>query len=126
MEREGFAGDQPEEEEEEAAEDDGAWWLPLSGRSPIHRPAMDRSIARLDLPAALATLRARTLGQLYRAQLGMGIVSTIGLAVVGYFLFSDKWTGNSTDMLKVFFWGFTMDIGVDALVNAGKKFGTAD
>jgi hypothetical protein len=92
----------------------------------MRRAAIDRSIARLDLPAALEALRARTLGDLYRAQLGMGIVSTIGLTLVGYFLFADKWTGSSTDMLKVFFWGFTTDIGVDALINVGKKFGTAE
>lgn len=100
--------------------------FPTTGAGPARRQAVETAAPKLDVPAAIRLLKARTLRELYATQLSMGIISTIGLAVVGYFVFADNWSGTSADMLKAFFWGFTTDIGLDALINAGKsKFGTA-
>jgi hypothetical protein len=52
-------------------------------------------------------------------------ISAIGLAIVGYLLFSDKFVGTGPEMLTAFFWGFTTDVGLDALITAAKGKATA-
>jgi hypothetical protein len=114
------------EEQLDAIKPEEDHWFPVAGRKVLRRESFERTAPRVDLPEQLHALTTRTLGDLYRAQLGIGVLSLIGLAVVGYYLFADKWSGTSTDMLKAFFWGFTSDIGLDALITAGKsKFGAA-
>jgi hypothetical protein len=44
----------------------------------------------------------------------------VALTIVGYLIFADKFVGTSGDLLTAFFWGFTTDIGVDALITAAK------
>jgi hypothetical protein len=72
-------------------------------------------------------LEANTLTELLRARWLMTALSAIGLAIVGFLLFGDKFTGTSGDLMTAFFWGFTSDIGLDALITAAtaKKTSTA-
>jgi len=72
-------------------------------------------------------LEANTLAQLIRARWLMTALSAIGLAIVRYLLFADKFVGTSGDLMTAFFWGFSSDIGLDALITAAtaKKTTTA-
>jgi hypothetical protein len=47
-------------------------------------------------------------------------ISAIGLTIIGYLLFAEKFVGTPPEMLTAFLWGFTTDIGVDSLVSAAK------
>jgi hypothetical protein len=70
---------------------------------------------------SLLAFRRRTRTELARDNAFQWSVSAIGLAFVGYLMFGDKFVGTSGDLMAAFFWGFSTDIGVDALVNAAKS-----
>lgn len=40
----------------------------------------------------------------------------LGLALIAYLIFADSFIGTLADFIKVFFWGFTTDIGVNVLL----------
>jgi hypothetical protein len=65
--------------------------------------------------------RSRTLAQLVRDRLLRFAVSSAGLAFIGYMIFADTWVGTNADIFAALLWGFTTDIGVDALTGAAKK-----
>ena len=76
----------------------------------MHRPPQDST----------RVIETSTFRDLLFAKAIQWIISAIGLAIVGYLLFADKFTGTSGEMLTAFFWGFTTDIGLDSLVSAAK------
>jgi len=67
--------------------------------------------------AAFGRISERKLRQ---AKLLQWSISGMALTIVGYLIFADKFVGSSGDLLSAFFWGFTTDIGVDALITAAK------
>lgn len=69
---------------------------------------------------SIQALEIQTKVQLLRAKSAQWAISAVGLAIVGYLLFADKFVGTAGELLTAFFWGFTTDIGLDALVSAGK------
>ncbi|MEP6917431.1 MAG: hypothetical protein ABJC89_17405, partial [Acidobacteriota bacterium] len=69
-------------------------------------------------PLTIDAIEARTWQQLLVARGLRWALSAIGLSVVGYLLFEDKFTGTSGDLMAAFLWGFTTDIGLDALLSA--------
>lgn len=85
-----------------------------AGRQPAEAP-------EVEAPPGLDALERRTLGQLLRDQALQNVLSFVALLVVGYLIFADKFVGTNGDLLAAFFWGFTTDIGVDALITAGKS-----
>jgi len=48
------------------------------------------------------------------------LICAIGLTIIGYLLFADKFVGTPPEILTAFFWGFSTDVGVDSLVSAAK------
>src|SRR5581483_1804295 len=75
----------------------------------------------IEVPPELGALEKKTLGQLLRDQALQNVLSFVALTVVGYLIFADKFVGTNGDLLSAFFWGFTTDIGLDALITAGKS-----
>jgi len=71
-------------------------------------------------------LAAKSLRDLMRARWLLSLLSALGLALVGYLVFADKFVGTSGDLMAAFFWGFTTDIGLDALISVGTKKKTAE
>jgi hypothetical protein len=86
---------------------------------PVSEPVLFESFyPRRRKQLTTEVLEANTLRQLLRARGLMTGLSAIGLALVGYLLFADKFVGTSGDLMTAFFWGFTSDIGLDALITA--------
>jgi hypothetical protein len=77
-------------------------------------------------PITMEILAANTLTELLAARWLLTSLSATGLALVGYLLFADKFVGTSGDLMTAFFWGFTTDIGLDALISAAAKKKTAE
>jgi hypothetical protein len=73
--------------------------------------------------ATFRKLRHATFFEMLATKIFQWLISAIGLAIVGYMLFSDKFAGTSTELVTAFFWGFTTDVGLDALVSAAKPKG---
>lgn len=69
---------------------------------------------------SLQRLRRLTWRDMIAAKSAQFAISATGLAIVGYLLFSDKFVGTGPEMLTAFFWGFTTDVGLDALITAAK------
>jgi hypothetical protein len=69
-------------------------------------------------PLTIEAIEARTWQQLLAARRLRWALSAIGLSIVGYLLFEEKFTGTSGDLMAAFLWGFTTDIGLDALLSA--------
>ena len=67
-----------------------------------------------------AEFGATSLRQLMRAKFWQALISGVALTIVGYLIFADTFVGGSGDLLSAFFWGFSTDIGVDALIAAAK------
>ena len=84
-------------------------------------PAMQEKAPDTLPTESLLSFRRRTRTELARDNAFQWFVSAIGLAFVGYLMFADKFVGTSGDLMTAFFWGFSTDIGVDALVNAAKS-----
>lgn len=80
----------------------------------------DVSVNRLNSASDFRRLRRLTIKERFIAQSAQFVISAIGLAIVGYLLFSDKFVGTGPEMLTAFFWGFTTDVGLDALITAAK------
>jgi hypothetical protein len=70
--------------------------------------------------ATFLRLRHVTFVEMVAAKGIQWLISAIGLAIVGYLLFSDKFVGTGPELMTAFFWGFTTDVGLDALVSAAK------
>ena len=82
-------------------------------------PTSQQETARAG-PLAFRRSRHLTFLELVAAKFIQWIIAAIGLAIVGYLLFTDKFVGTGAELLTAFFWGFTTDIGLDALVSAAK------
>lgn len=81
-------------------------------------PASTKATAPSLMPfAAFAVISSR---ELMNAKILQAVISGVALTLVGYLIFADKFVGTSGDLLSAFFWGFTTDIGVDALISAAK------
>lgn len=81
-------------------------------------PASSQATAPSLVPfAAFAVTSSR---ELMTAKVLQAVISGVALTLVGYLIFADKFVGTSGDLLSAFFWGFTTDIGVDALITAAK------
>jgi hypothetical protein len=52
-------------------------------------------------------------------------VTTALIAVVGFFLFLDGFVGTPAELAKVFFWGFSLDLGLDGIVSQARALGGA-
>jgi hypothetical protein len=72
-------------------------------------------------PSPLLPFIERTRQQLMRETVLQWVLSATALTFVGYLIFADKFVGTNADLMAAFFWGFTTDIGVDALVSAAKS-----
>jgi hypothetical protein len=72
-------------------------------------------------PITVEILEANTLRELFAARWLLTILSAVGLAIVGYLLFADKFVGTSGDLMTAFFWGFTTDVGLNALISAATR-----
>ncbi len=93
----------------------------FSAGSPLPGP-LARLIERMrrpQLPAAEGY--ALAFGALLRAKAARTLIAAAGIVTVGYLLFAEKFTGTAQDMATVFVWGFTIDVSVDALVDALTK-----
>jgi hypothetical protein len=82
---------------------------------PLENPYRPRSTSD-----TIRAIETRTFRELLAAKLAQWIISAVGLAIIGYLLFADKFVGTGPEMLTAFFWGFTTDVGLDALISAGK------
>ncbi len=91
-------------------------------------PALFESFypARRKQPPTMEIFEANSLRELFLARGLLTALSAIGLAVVGYLLFADKFVGTSGDLMTAFFWGFTTDIGLDALIAVAAKTKSAE
>jgi hypothetical protein len=94
---------------------------------PRHTPAAveepDVPIERVYQPRRAESIRAieaRTFKELLAAKALQWVISAAGLALIGYLLFADKFVGTAPELVTAFFWGFTTDVGLDALISAGK------
>jgi hypothetical protein len=75
---------------------------------------------KLPQPKPFAEFGQKSLRRLMRDKATQTFISGSVLTIVGYFIFAEKFVGTGGDFLTVFFWGFTTDIGVDALITAAK------
>lgn len=73
------------------------------------------------IPPTIESLRVSTLQDLIFAKAIRWIIASIGIVLIGYVLFADKFVGTLSDILAIFVWAFGVDISVDALLDAGKK-----
>jgi hypothetical protein len=104
-----------------ASDDGGAAFdlaLPVSA-SALAEP--QRPPAPAAAPGSLLPFIERTREQLLRDTVLQWALSATALTFVGYLIFADKFVGTNADLMAAFFWGFTTDIGVDALVSAAKS-----
>ena len=84
-------------------------------------PAGGQAVAtRIEPPKPFTAFGATSLRELMHAKAWQAVISGVALTIVGYMIFADKFVGTSGDLLTAFFWGFTTDIGVDALITAAK------
>jgi hypothetical protein len=74
-------------------------------------------VSRRSLDAFL-TQERRDVRRAKRVQLA---ISWLGLSMVGFAIFFEKFVGTGGELLAAFFWGLTTDIGVDALLSAAKN-----
>jgi hypothetical protein len=75
----------------------------------------------IESPELFEAFGAVSFRGMIRAKALQTIISGVALTIVGYLIFADKFVGTSGDLLSAFFWGFTTDIGVDALIVAAKS-----
>jgi hypothetical protein len=64
--------------------------------------------------------RVQTLMQLALAKFFQFVIIGLGILIVGYLLFADKFVGTFADMAGVFLWAFGLDVTIDAFVGAAK------
>ncbi len=68
----------------------------------------------------LGSLRVRTRNQIARAKAVQFLVSAVGIGAIGYLLFSPNFQGVPADYILAFFWGFSLDVTVDSLMEQAK------
>lgn len=74
------------------------------------RPARRTPARRVVTPASLAVMRGVQFA-----------LAGIGITAIGYLLFEAKFVGTAQELITIFFWGFTIDVSVDALVESITK-----
>jgi hypothetical protein len=94
------------------------WVVPRT----VERPdlAFERPYQPRRASGTIQAIETRTFHELIAAKFVQWIISAVGLTFVGYLLFADKFVGTAPELLTGFFWGFTTDVGLDALISAGK------
>jgi hypothetical protein len=73
------------------------------------------------VPPTVESLTVRTMRELFLAKAVRWAIASVGIVLIGYLLFADKFVGTLADVMAVFVWAFGTDISVDALLDAGKK-----
>src|SRR6266404_8304031 len=91
----------------------------LSGKPGAEDAAIPRTPRETTRLPQLEALRVRSLLELLLVKGLRFAISSLVILVVGYALFADKFVGTLSDLLAVFFWGFGIDIGVDAVAEVG-------
>jgi hypothetical protein len=59
-----------------------------------------------------------TFRSLARTKAVRTLLAGVGIVAVGYLVFEAKFVGTASELVAIFFWGFTADVSVDALVGA--------
>jgi hypothetical protein len=67
----------------------------------------------------------RNLGLLMRTELWMAAVVGVLLALVSFAFYQDRFVGTWPELLGLFFWGFSADLGADKVVTKVKELGVA-
>ena len=73
-------------------------------------------------PPAINLMRLESRELLNSAKFFQFLLSGVGIALLGYFMFSDNFVGTGKDILTAFLWAYTIDIGVDIFVELAKKW----
>jgi hypothetical protein len=100
--------------------------VPSQSQEPPTPFAVDSSQMVWQKPSSVDLIEGRTFKELLFARRLQWSLSALVLALLGFFLFQDKFVGTSGDLMTAFVWGFTTDIGLDAIIAAsGKNQGKA-
>jgi hypothetical protein len=73
----------------------------------------------LKMPPEFESLEAqiqRTWKEIASAKAFQSFGASLGLILIAYLIFADTFIGYPADFMKIFFWGFTTDIGVNVLL----------
>jgi hypothetical protein len=70
---------------------------------------------------AATTPTAATFRSLARTKFVRTFLAGLGIVAVGYLVFEAKFVGTAPELVAIFFWGFSADVTVDALVGAIAK-----
>ena len=88
-------------------------------------PHVTRWIVREQIPiqppSPLEVVRAEALQSLAAAKLAQTVLSAVLIAVFGFILFHDGFTGTPEDFAMAFSWAFGIDIGLEAVTDLAKK-----
>jgi hypothetical protein len=88
--------------------------------SPAAQPLSSPFAGDIEMLEQVESLKTRNFRQWLFAKALQWVFASAALAVVGYLIFADKFIGTDADLTTAFMWGFTTDIGVDALIAAAK------
>ena len=64
---------------------------------------------------------AATFRSLARTKATRTLLAGLGIVAVGYLVVEAKFVGTASELVAIFFWGFTADVSVDALVGVVAK-----
>ena len=85
-------------------------------------PAPFPRAERVEEPfAGLEVERRQTWRELFVAKFLQTLLVGSGIVLVGYLIFAETFFGTAKDIAKMFFWAFSIDVSVNALVDAAKK-----
>ncbi len=80
-------------------------------------PASQEVLSDFTVARHMTTIRK----DIRKAKRLQSIFTGIGVAVVGWFLFENNFVGTPKDLLSIFVWGFTTDIGVNVFVDKARE-----
>lgn len=81
-----------------------------------------RSLSHQDaMPAPLPAFVARTKGQVVWNKFLQSLLVGVLLGLIGYSIYAEKFVGNFSDFILIFFWAFGLDLTVDTVVKSLPK-----
>jgi hypothetical protein len=80
-----------------------------------------RLLTRVTHGRPATSTSVETFRTLARTKLVRTLLVGVGIVAVGYLAFQSKFIGTAAELVTIFFWGFTADVSVDALVGAIAK-----
>jgi hypothetical protein len=75
------------------------------------------------IPAPMEPSRSQTYREVLREKFLLFALSGLGIALVGYLLFQEKFVGTFADMAGIFLWAFGLDVTIDTFVRIAKGTG---